>query len=150
MNKYFVEIEFKSSSGNIYWFPLFITATERTKADQLLQSLITALKEHYEVTQYTQPRPVIAGLNLELIQQHIQSKMRGRTVVLHAHLLDLEELEKQEGFSFNQYMKLIDANPERYAGKVLATQIPAEFPVRCIKNSYKDVDDFLLINIVKP
>ncbi len=150
MSKFLVEIEFKTKAGNLYWFPLFITAADKDKAEQLLESVIRALKEQYEVVKHDGPRPVIAGLNSAFIQEYIQAKMLGKTVVLHAHLLKLEELERQAGYSFNQYMQLVDADPEKFSGKVLATQIPKEFPVRCIKQSYKDFDEFLLINIVKP
>lgn len=61
MHYYFIEFEFKSPSGAVYWFPLCVNAKSRAEAEDVRTRFSVGLKEAKYVIQSERGPSLVIG-----------------------------------------------------------------------------------------
>lgn len=154
MKLFFIEIEFKTDFGNIYWLPLFFEADNNEGADEIQERLKTAFNEHYEIKRISQPKLYVEGINSEFIDDYINQRMNGRVEALELDVWKIKNVEKNPEISFNEGLQMIDLETAKNEGDkhVAETLSRHRFPVRVIHKNQDldDFDEFLLVNVVAP
>ena len=149
-SKYFIEYEFESKSGKIYWFPLFINESDRERAYKIAKSINIALSERFRILRNPELSLVIPELNSELYNEYVNKNLKGILATLDIFYWKLIDIEPQEDLSFDQHLLLVDDDPKKFAKKTIAEGNRIKFPVKMIRKGISDHDEFLVINVVKP
>ncbi len=152
MDKYFIEIEFKSTFENTYWLPLFIEANSEDDANETYQRILTGIKEHYEIKRSSEPKPYKLGINSNFIDKYIDNRMTGKLETLELNQWNIKNVETETEINFNQSLNMIDLDEKMSDTEVAKTLSRDIFPIKVIhKNEdLEDIEEFLLINVVAP
>lgn len=151
MAPYFVEYEFKTTGGDVYWFPLRINADSQMKAEIISTAVESAINENHHVSRKSEPVLIIEDLNSDFIRDYTELRMRGKIKYLEMRLFQFQDIEGNANLNFGQHIDLLSRNPELIYEHTIATNIEnIKLPLRQITNNLKDYDEFLLINVVKP
>lgn len=151
MASFFVEYEFESNGGDVYWFPLRINADSSQAAELISTAVETAINENHHVRRRSYPTLVIENLNSDIIREYTERQMNGRIRILDIRLFQFADITNDANLNFGQHLDLVSSNPELIFEHTVATNIEHfELPVRQITNNINDFNEFLLINIISP
>ena len=149
--KFFFDCEFKSSTDNLYWFPLFVEATDADEAERRANSVEVALAEHYQNVRRAKPSPYIDEFTSEFIDNYVKNRSQGKVTSINVRLWQLTNIPSVPGWNLSEHLKLIENNASAFVDTEIATVSAARFPVRLVhKNPMMNYDEFLLINVVAP
>lgn len=149
--KYLVEYEFKTKSGNCYWFPLYIKADDKAFAEVSAKTVQTAIEQHYRLTRRTQVKLITKGVNEEYISEYVSKKLSGRVEILEFDVWRFKNMQTIPELNFDEHIELVEFF-DKLSGDTIATTISRNrFPVRVYYgNPELDFKDFLLVNVVDP
>lgn len=151
MAPYFVEYEFQSNEGDVYWFPLRLNANSKMKAEIISKAVESAINENHHVIRKSKPVLIIEDLNSDFIREYTEHRMRGKIKYLEMRLFQFSDIKGNSNLNFGQHLDLLSRNPELIYEHTIATNIEnIRLPLSQITNNLKDYDEFLLINVVKP
>lgn len=149
MSEYFVEFEFESLR-NIYWFPLIINSNTEEEALKLKLAVEISLKENCIIHRSSEPKLIIDKINSEFINDYIKGRMKGKIIPLNVQVWKFKDIPNSPELSFSSHLNLYKDSIVAYIDKSLANLIEMDcFPVKQIY-SQNNLDEFFLINIVKP
>ena len=148
---FFVEYEFRTKNGNIYWFPLFINVSEKKHAEEIAENVRLALSDEFIVLKSTKPARIIDKVNAGLYKEYVKQKLKGNLEILNLHYWKLKKYKAEKPLSFNEYLQIIEAEPDKYFDKVFAEMDGfLKLPVKTIKKDINDHTEYLIINVIKP
>lgn len=154
MNKYFIEFEFETNFNNKYWLPLFIEADNIEKAEEVYKRIKAGIQEQYSITNASFPKLYSENYNSEFIHDYINNNFRGDIKTLELNNWRFKDAMLNNNISFEKNLKLfsIDDMEDLENITVAETVSRHNFPVKIIKSNqdFKDIDEFLLINLVSP
>lgn len=150
VKKYFVDFEFESEAGNIYWLPIFINESDTNRAYKIAVNIRTAISEKFKILRNPEPSQVIQGCNSELYDEYVKNNFKGRLSILNINFWELKNIEPKVGFSFDQHLQLVDYHPEKFANKTIAEGENIKLPVKMVTKGISDYSEFLVIDVVRP
>lgn len=151
MDSYFAEYEFASESGEIYWLPIFLQSNTAEGAEKLAQSINIGLEERYTVRNRKSVRKVVREINSELIQQYLDTRMRGKLTTLNLNIWAFSDLPGTSDLSFSEHFRIIEADPKLiYDHNIAKTIATHQVPVRKLSQGLDDFNEVLVIHVVQP
>jgi len=154
MEKYFLEIEFKTDLENIYWLPLFIEASNLNDANGMKERISIALSEHYTIQRISDTIKYKENENSDLINEYINKNLDGKIKKLNLEIWDFKNIEPMPELSFNENLELVDYDEMIFKNNtdIANTIARHQFPVKVIQSNenISDFDEFLLVNVVAP
>ncbi len=148
--RYFVDFEFESKAGKIYWLPIFINESDKDRAYKISANIKTAISDKFKILRNSEPVLVIKGWNSKLYDEYVNNNLKGRLSILNIHYWELKDIEPQEGLSFDQHLQLVDYHPDKFENKTLAEGEKIKLPVKMVTKGISDHSEFLVIDVVKP
>jgi len=154
MQKYFLEIEFKTPMNNIYWLPIFIESDNLNESKETTQRIKTAFEEHYSIIRISEPKQYIIGLNSDFLDEYIQNRFSGKVELLELDVWKIKDIETSPDVNFNANIDLVDLEKKISESdmEIANTIARHQFPVSVIRQNQDSPEfkEFLLVNVVAP
>lgn len=150
VEKYFVEFEFKTPKGSTYWFPLFLMVETLEGAVQYSKNIEIALNSRWEVLRRTEPVPLVDNLNAKFREDYVRNGLSWSRSKLRLHLFELHDIEQDNEKTFEEHMEIVDASPDDYLNKTLATSTHYTFPISVLEGAHNAKSEFLVFDVIKP
>lgn len=149
MVDYFVDIEFKTTGGDIYYFPLFIEAANYSDASKLFDNVKEAIKEQHTILR--------AGAILQRRYFNRSILFKNYQAICYNYKCSFVNFREwtfkaatpDPTLTFNENISLIDVNNVSSFNKIIAEANNFKLPIYKIRTGLYDYDDFLLLNVLK-
>lgn len=150
MIKFIVEYEFKTTSGNNYWFPLFFKADSFKEANIKSQVVKTAIAENYDLTRFTRPTIFEDGITSEKINQYLKLRNHWGLEMLNFDVFRFSSIPTNPLLNFNEHLELVEFSSENLNDFIATNVERHRYPVRVFNKIDKLNKDYLLLRVVDP
>lgn len=149
MNNYFSEIEFKYGNSQ-FWFPFFFDAENRELANRKLQTYITALKKHYQITNNPNITPIFEKVNSNQLNEYVDKRLKGRVYILNTNIWEMRGMESIPELDLIENMDLLVQSGDCDSNSLAEMINQLKLPVKKLSPDFPETgNEFLLINVLR-
>jgi len=151
MDRYFIEFEFESTLGSLYWFPLTILAEDSETAHKVAQAFQKGIEDHHKLRHFSGPVKLDDVPQSALLREYITARSRGKAMGMEVLEYKIRGIEPDLDLSIDENLELAAAEAEDSFDSTIASIRDSRLLVRLIRpKNLGHADELLVINIISP